>query len=493
MKLRLFFLLLSTGSNLDCHFYDFDHIIIGGGTAGFAAARSLRTLGKTVAIVERSKLGGSRVWHADVPTKTLLHVANTAYKIHSNDLFGNQQYHTHVDTASVLAHVRQVIEKVYKIDTSESFDGITFYYGTPHFIDEHTITLAGQQLTAEKFIITTGSHAFIPPIENIEQVPYLIPETIFKEVSLPSSMIILGGGPLGVEMACALNQLGIHVTLIMKYKTLLPSFDEELVKHLTQSLEKSGVEVVRGYNVTQVSYDGTAITAVAIDEKNQEQTFTSGGLFIALNRIPNTKDLNLADVGVTVKNNAIITNQYMQTSNPNIFACGDVVGGSYLLNRVAYYQAKTAAYNSTLPWWQKQLKVNYTLVSKIVFSLPPIASLGLTEKAARALHGDAISIYRCKYENIDRAHIENTTEGMIKCVCDKHGILVGVHIFGAWAGELMDQLTIGEPLTKQFENYINEIHTSPSYFDLLWKTTEQARAEKKPTIYEKFLGALKLW
>jgi len=428
----LLFILLYNSLDI-AHPYDYDHIIIGGGTAGLAAAKALQTYKKKVALIEKDEIGGTKIWNGDIPTKMFIKVANTARQINESYKLGIPKISLGTfSIAPIFEYIKDTIKKVQQIDLSEYLAKADYFRGIPQFIDDHTIEFDSKKLSAETFIIATGSHPYIPPIPGIETIDYLTPQNFFNQSTLPDQIAIIGGGPLGTEMSMALAKLGIKVTLILKYTTPLPTFDRELVSILVQDIKNLGVTIEKETEVTKIERisDSSKRIRLHLRSNDTEYSIETKGVFIALNRVPNTKSLNLNDIGVAVEKNAIKVSSSMQSSVSHIYACGDVIGGSYLFNRVAYYQAKIAAYNSCRNYFEPSVRGNYAFVSKIIFSEPPIASVGLTETAARSLYGDSVKVYHCSYNQIDRAYIDEATNGIGKFVCQGDGTLIGIHIYG---------------------------------------------------------------
>lgn len=462
--------------------YDYDIVVIGAGASGLVAALACAEKGAHVALVEKEdKIGGSHTWTGDIPSKTLISLANMSHDITTANKFGLcDTRNVNVNMSHVLPYIRSVCQKVYDIHSPEFFicSEVTVIHGAAEFVDKHTILIDGTTLlTSDKFIIATGSTAKIPPIEGIANVPYMTADTFFSQDALPRSMIIIGAGPLGTELAAALNRLGVEVTLIMKYGVILPTFDFELVELLMAILSDEGVTIrcnVEAWSVEKQTDD--TILLHCMNKSGIMESYSADALFLATNRRARIKGLNLESIGVETTGRGITVNQCMQTTAANIFACGDVVG-HYVLSRVSYYQARIAAYNATCPWWQLSKKASYTCVAKVAFTQPMIASIGLTEQEARKQYGNAITIHRIDYNYLSKALIDNKPTGIAKFMYDTNGILIGAHILGEQAGNLIDLLEVGARLDMQLSTFSSHVYTSPSYIDLLWLALEKYRAD----------------
>lgn len=461
--------------------YDYDLVVIGAGASGLVAALTAREKVERVAIIEKEdKIGGSHTWTGDIPSKTLINLANMSHDIINANKFGLcDTRNVHVNSSHVLPYIRDVCQKVYAIHSPDFFicSEIKVIHGVAQFVDQHTVLINKEQLiTSDKFIIATGSTPKIPPLKGIANVNYLTADTFFDGDDLPHSMIIVGAGPLGTELAAALNRLGVKVTLIMKYGIILPTFDFELVELLMAILSDEGVTIRCNVEAKEVeeSEDGM-ITLHCINKNGTRETFIADSLFFATNRRARLAELNVEAAGVTTTTKGVSVNKYMQTSAENIYACGDVVG-QYILSRVAYYQARVAVHNATRGWWQEHKITSYRDVAKVAFTQPMIASIGLTEQEARKQYGNALIIHRISYSYLSKALIDNKSTGIAKFMYDTDGILIGAHILGEQAGNLIDLLHIGKRLDTQLKAYSTQVYTSPSYIDLLWLALEKYHA-----------------
>lgn len=477
--------MLLSGQTLVLAEYDYDVMIIGAGASGLVAALAAAEKSERVAIVEKDdKIGGSHTWTGDIPSKTLISLANMSHDIITANKFGLcDTRNVNVNMSHVLPYIRSVCQKVYDIHSPDFFicSEIKVIHGTAQFVDNHTIMVDGTDLlTADKFIIATGSTPKIPPVDGINDIKYLTADTFFSYDELPRSMIIVGAGPLGTELAAALNRLGVKVTLIMKYGIILPTFDFELVELLMAILSDEGVTIRCNVEARAVETqeDGT-VALHCVNKYSGTETFSADSLFLATNRRALTKDLNLEAAGVQTTQRGITVDACMQTTADNIFACGDVVG-QYILSRVAYYQARVAVHNATRLWWQRSRKASYTDVAKVAFTQPMIASTGLTEQEARRHYGASIVIHRISYSYLSKALIDNKPTGIAKFIYDSNGILIGAHILGEQAGHLIDLLCIGKRLDTQLNSFSLHVYTSPSYIDLLWLALEKYRGDFPP-------------
>lgn len=442
-----------------------DVIVIGGGGTGITAAFTAKGFGKKTLIVEKDKMGGECTWNGCIPSKTLINIAHNAHV--TKKMTGSLP-----DLSKTMETIKSVQENVFHHESPKILAdrGIDYINGTCSFTGRNTISVNGEEYTAKKFIIAAGTSPMIPPIEGIEIVPYLTNETIFKIRRLPSSLIILGGGPIGVELGQALNRLGVTVTLIERNKRILPRDEQEFSERMYTILKKEGVNIEVNASAVKVSKDRKSITLTAERDK-KEFNITADYILIAVGRRANLDQLNLDKAGVKTNAKGIIVNKHLKTTNPNIYAAGDITG-PYLFSHMAEYQGKTAAMNVILPW---KSKTNYNHIAWTTFTEPEMAHAGLTESDFKP---SQIHVYNYDFENLDRTMTHPGETGLLKIVCDKKYRIVAASIIGPRAGELIGEIqimkTLGIPLTKA----VNVIHPYPTYTDIIRQIAKKAYLDK---------------
>ncbi len=444
--------------------YDYDVIILGGGSAGLVAAKLANGLGKKVAMIEKRKLGGDCTWFGCVPSKTLIKSANIAHQMSRLQEFGLKPDHeVHLNADNVMAHVRAVVQADADGHPPELFqaEGIDVLFGDPKFLGNHRIKLDEKEITSAKFIICTGSHPFIPPIEGIDQIPYLTNETIFDLEKLPQSMIVLGGGPIGSEICCAMNRLGVHVTVVQNGEHILSREDGEFVGRLMRSLEAEGVKFVTRAEVTKLAQHDGQIVATVRDVQGNNSQITAESILIAVGRRPNLEGIDLEKAGVEYDSKGIKIDRFLRTSASNIYAAGDVVP-PYLFTHVAEYEAIVAGMNACLPI---ERRANYKHVLWCTYTDPELARAGLTEQEAKEQYGDNVRIYQWEHKDVDRAKTDLAINGVSKFICDKKGKILGIHILGHGAAELMHEAQLAKSLGISFKKIASVIHAYPSYSD----------------------------
>jgi len=446
--------------------YDYDLIAIGAGAGGFVSSKLAAGLGKKVALIEKSLLGGECTNRGCVPSKALIKAAAVAHQVrHLRDYGLETAGDMNLSAKNVMQYVRGAVKKVYDSHPAAAFEklGITVLFGEPKFIDNHRISLGDKVLSADKFMIATGSSAFIPPIEGLASVPYLSNENIFDLETLPPSMIILGAGPIGMEMASALNHLGVDVTVVEMSDRIMVREDEELVKLLADHLVAEGVSILTGTKAVRASRMDSGIILTVEDSKKQQRDIKAASILVAVGRKANVDGMDLGKAGVQYSPKGITTDAFLRTTTPNISACGDVVG-PYQFSHMTEYQAVTAVRNAFLPF---RKKVNYDTVAWCTFTDPEFSHAGLTESEARERYGDAISVYRHEYKNTDRGRTDRAEFGRAKFICDKRGRLVGAHILGERAGELIHEAQLLRHLNLSFTKIASMIHIYPTFADVV--------------------------
>ena len=437
--------------------YQYDVTVLGGGSGGLTAARLAAALGARVALIDKERVGGDCLYYGCVPSKTLIHVARIVSLAKTSLDLGLAPADVKVDMARVSARVQKVIERVSEAEQVYVKD-VRVRFGQATFRSKHEIDLNGDTLSSERFIIATGSRPRVPPVEGLREVGYLTNEDVFDLQHLPPSLIVVGGGPVGMELAQAFARLGSQVTLIQGPERVLPREDVEVSDALAEALARDGVILEPGARMARAfkhgekkvveAKRGDTIVAVEADE-----------ILLALGRSPNVEGLNLEAAGVTYDQKGIKTNAYLQTSTSNIFAIGDVLGG-YLFSHVAAYQAGVAVRNALVPIGRK--KVNYRVLPWATFTDPESARVGVTEEEARR-QGQQVRVIHFPWSEIDRAQTEGEREGFIKIILSSKGDkILGAHLVGGRAGELLGELALAMQHNLGLPAILATIHAYPT-------------------------------
>ena len=458
--------------------YDFDVVIIGGGAGGLFASSVANTLGAKTALLEKKRLGGDCTWFGCMPSKAILKSASVANLLKRHSKFGLAvEDNFHLNPSKALMYVRGVVEEISTHHPAEVFEkrGIKVIFGPPQFIDKNTIEINGKRLTSKKFIICTGSHPMIPPIEGLKNIEYLTNKNVFNLDTLPQSLIVLGGGPIGVELSQALNRLGVKIYIVEMMDRILFREDKEVSQILENRLKEEGIQILTGKKAVKFIKKDSKVYITVQDKNGDNEEVAAENVLVAVGRAPNLEGLFLENSGVEFTKQGIKVNPYLQTTNKDIFACGDVVG-PYMFSHVAAYQAQVCVRNALFkrPAWQK---VNYQNIAWATFTEPELAHLGLTEEEVKDRYKD-VKIYKTDYANSDRAITDSEKEGLVKIITDKKGNILGAHIVGAQASEIIQGFLIAKSLKIRLEKLSNPIFIYPTLSELVKKTAAKPLVEK---------------
>lgn len=410
-----------------------DICVIGAGSGGLSVAAGAQQMGADTVLIEKHKMGGDCLNFGCVPSKALLAAGHAARHVRDAGRFGVDAGAPQVDAGRVFAHVHGAIAAIAPNDSVERFTalGVKVIEAEGRFVDAATVEAGNTRISARRFVIATGSSAFVPPIPGLDDVPYYTNETVFYADQLPEHLIIIGGGPIGIELAQAHRQLGCRVTVLELF-SVMPKDDPELVDVVRRQLDRDGIDIREGVKITRVEKDDDGI-AVVLDAGDKDEKVAGSHLLIATGRRANVSGLNLEAAGVTYSDKGIEVDARLRTSNKKIFAIGDVAGGMQFTH-VAGYHAGIVIKNAL---FRLPAKADHRCVPWVTYTSPELAQVGLTEAEAMKKHGNDIRILRWPFHENDRAQAEGETEGLIKAVTTKKGVILGCGIAGPHAGELI--------------------------------------------------------
>jgi pyruvate/2-oxoglutarate dehydrogenase complex dihydrolipoamide dehydrogenase (E3) component len=416
-----------------------DLCVIGAGSGGLSVAAGAVQLGASTVLIERHKMGGDCLNSGCVPSKSLLAAAKAARHWRSDRAFGVFYEPPRVDFPAVGAHVHGVIDAIAPNDSVERFEGlgVKVIKGAARFTGAKEVEVASPeggggpvQIRARRIVVATGSSPAVPPIPGLADVPYLTNETIFDNRDLPIHLIVIGGGPIGLEMAQAHRALGSEVT-VLDIAPILPKDDPELVEILRARLAQDGVVLREKVKIERIERGDAGGVAVVFEGGER---LAGSHLLVATGRKATVGGLDLEKAGIAYSPKGIQVDQRLRTTNKDVFAIGDVSGGPQFTH-VAGYHAGIVIRNAL---FRLPAKVDYRALPWVTYTEPELAQVGLTEDAARQQHGaDALSILRWPFHENDRAQTERETHGLVKVVATKKGKVLGASIIGAHAGELI--------------------------------------------------------
>ena len=430
----------------------YDLAIIGAGSVGLIAADFAVKLGARVALLERDRIGGDCTWSGCVPSKSLLKVAKVAHDLRTASTFGIQSQPPVVDMVQVREYLRSTIRQIYKATTPEALQqkGMDILLGAVSFVDPHTLTVGDQRISAKKVLIATGADPVLPSLPGLSEVSFSTYRQIFENDRLPASMVVIGGGPVGVEVAQAYQRLGTKVTIFAE--RLLPKEEPDASEILLRVLEREGLHIVFERAVS-VAQSGFQITV-----HSQQHRVECDLLLVAAGRKPTLDGLNLEAAGVKYSDKGIQVNDHLQTSTDTIYAAGDVLGGEQF-SHLAGFQGFQATRNALLPGSNSGFP---SVMPRITFTDPEVAHVGLKVAQARTAHPDAI-VSNWPIDRIDRAVCDNDRDGMIKIITTRNGTILGATIMGHRAGEAIIEIVMAMQQKLKVSDLASTIHPYPTY------------------------------
>jgi pyruvate/2-oxoglutarate dehydrogenase complex dihydrolipoamide dehydrogenase (E3) component len=386
-------------------------------------------MGARTVLIERGHMGGDCLNTGCVPSKALIAAAKHAYDMTDGERFGIAPAKPKVDFAKVNAHVKGVIAAIAPNDSVARFEGlgVTVLQGEACFKDRHTVIVGKTEIRARRFVVATGSRPAVPPIPGLADVPYLTNETIFDNKTCPEHLVIIGGGPIGIEMAQAHRRLGARVTVVEAARALAKD-DPELALFVLDRLVREGVEILEGARTASVSSAEGKIAVVLEDGR----TIEGSHLLVATGRVANVDGLGLEKAGVEFSARGIDVDDRLRTANKKIFAIGDAIGGLQFTH-VANYHAGLVIRNAL---FRLPAKADYGSIPWVTYTDPELAHVGETEAEARSRHMK-INVLRWHLAENDRAQATRETEGQIKVITDMHSRILGCTIVAPNAGELI--------------------------------------------------------
>ena len=452
----------------------YDLTIIGGGSAGLVLAVAGAKLGKKTALVEKHRIGGDCLWTGCVPSKALLKAAKVANYVQNAEKYGIVVRDATPDWQRVMEYVRgtqHTIEVVH--DNPERFRemGVNVIFGDGHFEAPDTFVVTDTEsgetrtLKSKKFVISTGSRPIAPPIPGLESCDYLDSETVWELEEFPKRLLVVGAGPIGIELGQAFHRLGADVTIAQRSGRILTKEDADVSEQLLRYLRAEGLTIRLNTRITQVvkAQDGTRVTFSNSENGTTEQTFDN--ILIAAGRAPNVEGLGLDTIGVQIGERGIEVNSKLQTSVKNIYAAGDVIG-HYLFTHVAAFQAQLLLRNIFFPFSKA---INYAVVPWTTFCDPEVARCGLTEAAAREQYGD-VDVFTLDQTDVDRAVAEGETHGFSKVIASRWtGKILGVHLVGTNAGEVIHEYVLAMQSGIPLRKLSGMIHVYPTFSSSVWR------------------------
>jgi pyruvate/2-oxoglutarate dehydrogenase complex dihydrolipoamide dehydrogenase (E3) component len=415
--------------------FDFDIGVLGAGAAGLTVTAGAAQLGaKTLLIEKERSLGGDCLHFGCVPSKTLIKSARVYQQIKNASRYGLPEVRVEpVDFSKVAARIRDVIGAIQQHDSVERFCGLgaRVEFGQPAFVDEHTVQLNNKRYSAKSWVISTGSSPSAPPIEGLSETPYITNKEIFSLDRLPISMIVLGGGPIAVEMAQAFNRLGSKVSVVQRSGQILSKEDKDMADQVMAAMQAEGVRFYLNAKILGVREHGGR-KEVTLKVGDEPVTLSGETILVAMGRSPNIDDLGLEAAGVVFNRHGLDVDARLRTSQKHIYGAGDVTG-AFQFTHAAGYEGGIVISNAV---FRLPRKVNYTYLPWCTYTSPELASIGMNEKSATAA-GIDYSVWTEEFKANDRSLAEGEETGQVKMLLDEKERPVGVQILGHHAGDLL--------------------------------------------------------
>ena len=440
---------------------EYDLVVVGGGTAGLVCTAGAASLGARVGLVERDdKLGGECLHRACVPTKALIKSARVASLINRAEEFGVKTSGAEVDFPAVMDRMRRVVQTASEQDDPDRFKkmGVELFLGQEaRFNSPDEISVDGRRLKTRSAIVATGSYPMVPPITGLDDVGYLTHVEALKLERLPRSIIVVGSGPVGSEFAQIFARFGSKVTLVDSSPLPLPIEDAEISEALKHLLEADGVIFHGGFTAEEARIEGDEKVLVAHNERGEKMEARGEEILVALGRAPSVEGLGLENAGVEMEEKGLKVDENLLTTAPNVYAAGDITG-KYPFTHVAEYQGRIALRNALFPI---KSKADHQLIPWATFTDPEVARVGLTEEQARENH-DYVRVFRQPFGSVDRGIIDGETDGFAKIVTGRRGKILGGHIIGPDAGDLIHEIVLAMQKNIPIGTLSTTIHVYPT-------------------------------
>ena len=465
-------------------------VVIGAGTAGLVTAAGAAGLGARVALIERELMGGDCLNVGCVPSKGIISAARVAANAKKASGFGINVPEVDVDFAAVMQRMRKLRAGISHNDSAARFSdlGVDVYFGQASFDDSNTVDVSGTKLKFKKAVIASGARAAAPPIKGLDDVDYLTNESVFSLTELPKRLGVVGAGPIGCEMAQSFAQLGSEVLLVESGEGIMPREDRDAAAIVREEMASDGVQFLGGGFDLQLRNEGGI--RLTVDANGLKYDEPVDKLLVAVGRAPNVEDLNLEAVGVQYDKRGVKVNDHLLTTNPNIYAAGDVCS-KFQFTHTADFQARIVIQNALFavgPFGKK--KASDLVIPWATFTSPEIAHVGMYENDAKEA-GIEIDTYVQQFDDVDRAILEGKDKGFVK-VFTKKGTdtIVGATIVAENAGDMISELTVAITGGLGLSKIGSAIHPYPTQAEAIRKLGDQFNRTKLTPLSKKMLGML---
>jgi pyruvate/2-oxoglutarate dehydrogenase complex dihydrolipoamide dehydrogenase (E3) component len=446
----------------------FDVVIIGGGTAGLVTASGCARLGRKVALIEREKLGGDCLWTGCVPTKALVATARLAHQMRHADAYGLEPQSVRVTPKSVMDSMRAQRHAIEHHDDPAKFRalGIDVIFGSAKLVSRKEVDVDGRRLIAKDIVIATGTRTAVPLVEGLAEHGFLDHVSFLNQDAFPASLLIIGGGYIGIEFAQMFRRFGCEVVVVQRRDQIIMKEDADVIARIRRIFGDEGIDIRTGWDATSVHREGGKKVVRIENRLGESKEIRVDEIFVASGRRANTDNLGLETAGVKTNRSFVVVDKYLQTSVPRIWACGDVHGGMQFTH-VAAYEAVKLVRNMLFPG---RSAINYDNIPWGLYTDPEVGHIGMTEtEAAAALGAENVRTYSVEMAEVDRAVVDRTTGGFVKLVCDRRGRILGAHALCANASTLIETLVLARQKKMSVAQLAGLISPYPSLADALGK------------------------
>ncbi len=450
-------------------------VVIGAGTAGLVTAAGSVGLGARVALIERRKMGGDCLNYGCVPSKALISSARLLHRMRHAEPWGVRSVEPEFDFANVFAQMRAARAELAPLDSRERFEslGVDVFAEEATFVSPHEVEVGGKKLRAKNIVIATGSRAVVPPVIRASHVPFFTNETIFDELKeTPESLLIIGAGPIGCELGQMFQRLGVQVTLLNNHAGILGKEDPEVSKFAQAQLEAEGVGILAEVEIESAEEKDGRVTL-----RYDGKSVSGDALLVAAGRQPNVENLNLQKAGVVFTKKGITVDEHLETTQRGIYAIGDILG-QLQFTHVADYHARIAIRNTLVPLRFLRQKVDYSVVPWCTYLDPEVATVGLTETAAKE-QGISYDLIEQEMKEVDRAVLERSEAGFARVLVKKGSDeVIGATIVGVHAGELIQEFVLAMKHGIGLKAIASTIYAYPTFASLVLKTAEKLNKKR---------------
>ncbi len=442
--------------------YDYNIVTIGAGAAGLVTSYIGAVIKARVALIEKHKMGGDCLNTGCVPSKALISSAKLAHNMDRHELYGFEGVDYKVNFSNVMERIQDIIKSIEPHDSVERYTGlgVECHIGEAFIRSPNEVEVNGKVLSTRNIVVATGARPFVPPIPGLHELDYLHSDNLWDIREQPKRLVVIGGGPIGCELAQAFSRLGSKVTIMDIAPTILPREDPDVAQFVIDTFQQEDIEILTGVNISKFE-KGDDACKVTYDKEGQTGFVEFDRVLVATGRRANTKGFGLEELGIELNPNGTIkTDEYLRTNIQNVFGCGDVVG-PYQFTHMAAHQAWYCAVNALASPF-KRFAVDYSVVPWCTYTDPEVARVGLSETEAQE-QGVPHEVTTYGLDDLDRAITEREAYGMVKVITPpKSDRILGATICGYHAGDLLAEFVLAMKYDLGLNKILGTIHSYPT-------------------------------